>query len=170
MSFIDTLLGSGASHDDVPNHAYMLPLAKRDYATALPLLKSATARDDARAMGILAALYALGRGVEKDPVEACAWFRQSAVRGDAQSQTALGLCLANGKGTAANPKEAAYWLWRAAQAGVMQAISLLGALADRHPSVVGEHFSEDELCAMLEFWHDRLKEANSGNRRAGQLH
>lgn len=152
MSFLDDFFGGfgGSSSDrDVQTAAYIAPLARRDYAAAVPLLKSAMNRDDARAMGIMAALTALGRGVEKDPADACAWFRQAANRGHVPSQAALGMCLAGGLGVAMDKKEAAFWLYRAGKAGSMQAIEVLGALAFQDHSVVGEHFTEDELCELV---------------------
>ena len=148
MTFLDSFFSSGGS-DKEPTDAYLAPLARRDYAAAVPFLKAAMRREDARAMGIMAALTALGRGVEKDPADACAWFRQAANRGHVPSQAALGMCLTGGLGTAINNKEAAYWLYRAGKAGNMHAIEVLGALAFRDHSVVGAHFTEDELCELV---------------------
>lgn len=158
MSFMDEFFNSfgGGSLPDKPSPpaAYLAPLAQRDYAAAVPLLKSAMNREDARAMGIMAAMTALGRGVEKDLVDACAWFRQAAHRGHAPSQAALGMCLAGGMGTAIDNKEAAYWLYRAGKAGSLQAVEVLGALAYRDHSVVGPHFTEDDLCDLWR-WRER---------------
>lgn len=148
MNFLDSFFGA-TSHEDVTPAPYVAPLEQRDYAAAVPLLKVAMRQDDARAMGLMAALSALGRGVDKDPIEACCWFRQAATRGHVPSQAALGMCLAAGLGAPADNKEAAYWLYRAGTAGSMQAIEVLGALAYRDNSVVGEHFSEDELCRLV---------------------
>lgn len=148
MNFLDSFFG-GTSHEDATPAPYVAPLERRDYAAAIPLLKAAMNQDDARAMGLMAALSALGRGVDKDPIEACCWFRQAATRGHVPSQAALGMCLAAGLGAPADNKEAAYWLYRAGTAGNLQAIEVLGALAYRDNSVVGEHFSEDELCRLV---------------------
>lgn len=149
MSFLDNLLGNDLSQKDKVAAPYIEPLERRDYVAAVPLLKDAMRRDDARAMGLMAALTALGRGVEKDPVDACNWFRQAANRGHLPSQAALGMCLAAGLGAPADNKEAAYWLYKAGVAGSMQAIEVLGALAYKDNSVVGPHFSEDELCRLV---------------------
>ncbi len=46
-------------------------------------------------------------------------------------------------------KEASYWLYRAGKAGNMQAIEVLGALAYKDNSIVGVHFTEDELCKLV---------------------
>jgi len=152
VSFLDSFFagsGGSVSDKDTQTAAYLAPLARRDYAAAVPLLKSAMNREDARAMGLMGALTALGRGVEKDPGDACAWFRQAANRGHVASQAALGMCLASGLGVARDNKEAAFWLYRAGKAGNMQAIEALGALAFSDHSVVGEHFTEDELCNLV---------------------
>lgn len=149
MKFLDSLFGPDASNPDTQTAPYLAPLARHDFSAAVPLLKSAMARDDARAMGILAALTALGRGVQKNLSDAYAWFRQAAVRGHVPSQAALGMCIAGGLGTPIDNKEAAYWLYRAGKAGSMQAIEVLGALAYRDHSVVGPHFTENELCKLI---------------------
>lgn len=165
MSFFDEFFGGfggTASDKDVQAAPYLAPLARRDYAAAVPLLKSAMNREDARAMGIMAALTALGRGVDKDPVDACAWFRQAANRGHVPSQAALGMCLAGGLGSAIDNKEAAFWLFRAGKAGSMQAIEVLGALAFRDNSVVGPHFTEDELCDLVRHWRKEMVPRHHG--------
>ncbi len=149
MSFLDNFLGNDLSHKDKAVAPYIAPLERRDYAAAVPLLKDAMRRDDARAMGLMAALTALGRGVEKDPIDACNWFRQAANRGHVPSQAALGMCLAAGLGAPMDNKEAAYWLYKAGVAGSTQAIEVLGALAYKDNSVVGPHFTEDELCRLV---------------------
>ena len=149
MSFLDKFFGDGLSHEDKARAPYIAPLERRDYNAAVPLLKDAMRRDDACAMGLMAALTALGRGVEKDPVDACNWFRQAANRGHIPSQAALGMCLAAGLGAPADNLQAAYWLYRAGMAGNMQAIEVLGALAYKDNSVVGPHFTEDELCSLV---------------------
>lgn len=149
MSILDEFFGGSLSREDKVAAPYVAPLERRDYASAIPLLKDAMRREDARAMGLLAALTALGRGVEKDPEEACNWFRQAASRGHVPSQAALGMCLAAGLGTRHDNQEAAYWLYRAGVAGNVPAIEVLGALAYKDHSVVGPHFSEDDLCRLV---------------------
>lgn len=149
MSFLDNFFGDDLSQKDKAVAPYIAPLERRDYAAAVPLLKDAMRREDARAMGLMAALTALGRGVEKDPIDACNWFRQAANRGHVPSQAALGMCLAAGLGAKADNKEAAYWLYKAGVAGSTQAIEVLGALAYKDNSVVGPHFTEDELCRLV---------------------
>ena len=149
MSFLDEFFGAPLHQQDTAGPPYMAPILRRDYAAAAPLLKKAMQNNDARAMGLMAALTALGRGVEKDPIDACNWFRQAANRGHVPSQAALGMCLAAGLGAPMDNKEAAYWLYKAGVAGSTQAIEVLGALAYKDNSVVGPHFTEDELCRLV---------------------
>lgn len=155
MSLHDNLLR--ASPPDKVQPLYKAALVKRDYAAALPVLQSAVRNNDAHAMGLLGALYMLGQGVRKDAQEAYLWFRQGASRGDAHSQTALGLCLMNGHGSKVDIDEAAYWLYRAGATGHLLAISTLGALVNAHPGVVGKHFSEDQVCDLLDHWTAQAK-------------
>lgn len=149
MSLLDNFFTDSRSPPGAEVAPYVRFLEQRDYTAAIPLLKTAIADEDARAMGFLAALYMLGHGVHKDPQEAYLWFRQAANRGDLPSQTALGMCLAGGRGTKVDYDEAAFWFFRAGSAGYMMAISMLGWLVDRHPSVVGAHFTEDQVCDLL---------------------
>ena len=170
MNFLDSFFGAAASHEDAAPAPYVAPLQRRDYAAAVPLLKAAMNKDDACAMGLFAALSALGRGVEKNPEDACAWFRQAANRDHVPSQAALGMCLAGGLGAPVDRKEAAYWLYRAGKAGSMQAIEVLGALAYKDNSVVGEHFTEDELCKLVMQLRKQTQRANAASAVSTQLH
>jgi TPR repeat protein len=149
MHFLKQCFGAGLTPKDLAPAPYVAPLKRHDYATAVPLLQAAMQRDDACAMGLMAALKGLGCGVEKDLNEACRWFRQAAVRGHVPSQTALGMCLAGGLGTPPDNQEAAYWQYQAGIAGNRQAIEVLGELAFRDHSVVGPHFTEDALCRLV---------------------
>lgn len=169
MSFLDKFLGVDKPHEGKAPPAYLEALQRRDYVSALPLLNDALLRDDPVAMGFMAALTALGRGVEKDPVDACKWFRQAAVRGHAPSQAALGMCLARGLGVAVNRKEAAYWLYKAAVAGNLKATEDLAELAFVDNSVVGESFSEDDLCDLVRNMRKRSRVA-SNTGTDGLLH
>jgi TPR repeat protein len=137
---------SSTEDEDPP---YYAPLEAGDYAAALPLLEAAMCREDAHAMGVMAAMLAMGRGVDQDPQEACAWFRQAANRGDLFSQTAFGMCLATGFGTARDATEAAYWLYRAGRAGHHSAVDILSDLALQHQAVIGVHFTMGELVALV---------------------
>ena len=157
MNFLDKIFRACSEGE---NASYDLSLKRGDYAAAVPLLKEAVRQDDERAMGLMATLMVFGRGVEQDAEEACCWFRQAAVRGHVVSQAALGICLATGTGTRIDRHEAAYWLYRAGKAGNRQAIEALGAIAFKDHSIVGEHFSEEELCQLV----TRIRKSRGNSR------
>jgi TPR repeat protein len=138
--------------------SYLEFIENKDFAAALPLLTEAIRHNDARAMAFLGAMTALGLGLKADPEGASAWFRQAAVHGDVSSQTALGLCLASGLGIREDRQEAAYWLYKAGCAGNMKAIQSLAAVADQDPSIIGEHFSEDQLIELVLRWKEHLRQ------------
>ena len=150
MNIYQLIFGKQASFDEA-NAApvYDALLMRRDFSTAILILKAAIAEDDARAMGVYGALYATGHGVEKDMEEAYCWFLQAANRGDIPSQLVLGMLLAGDVCIPTNKSEAAYWLYRAALAGNWRAIKALEALTEKDRSVVGPHFSEEELNRLL---------------------
>ena len=150
MNIYELIFGKPASVrgiQDTPS--YDAPLQRHDFSAALPLLRAAIAKDDARAMGVYGALYATGHGFEKDLNEAYCWFLQGAHRGDVPSQLALGMLLAGGLGTPINRSEAAYWLYRASLSGNQHAIQVLETLTEKDRSLVGPHFSEEELNRLL---------------------
>jgi TPR repeat protein len=141
----------------------MQALMRQDYTSALLPLRTAIAQSDARAMGLLGTLYMLGHGVAKDEKEAYLWFRQGAVRADLPSQIALGLSLAGGRGTPVNHSEAVFWLYQAARAGATVAMEMLGWLISRHPELVGEHFTQADVTAVVTPTQARP----AGNRATG---
>lgn len=150
MSILGKLFkNTNQADDDTSLQArYNDALNRRDFVAVLPLLRKAIAMEDARAMGAYAALYATGHGVEQDPAEAYRWFLQASNRGDAVSQLCLALCLIGGKGVEQNSLEGAYWLFKAGKAGDMRAVVLLGELVEKDNSLVGPHFSQDEMDAL----------------------
>ena len=149
MTILDKFLRKISDEKDVRNEdTYDAALTRKDYAAAVPLLREAIAKDDARAMGAFAAMCATGNGIAKDPEEACIWFRQAATRGDAASQWALGMCLSGGVGTPANLSEGVYWLFRASKAGNRRAFEILEPMVEKNKSLIGPHFSEAELLAL----------------------
>lgn len=149
MSVLDDFFRFGDTHKEAPKARYIDALERRDYAAAVVLLRHAVRQEDATAMGFLGVLTALGRGIEKNAEEACAWFRQAAVRGDVPSQVVLGICMIKGLGVPKNHDEAAYWLFKAGVAGNQEAIKALADLAFIDHSVVGKHFTEDQLCNLV---------------------
>ena len=148
MTILDKILRRIPVNDSDGADTYDAALTRKDFAAAEPLLRAAIQKDDARAMGALAAMYATGQGVERDPEEAYLWFRQAATRGDAQSQWALGMCLAGGVGTPANLQESVYWLFLASKAGNARAFEILEPMVERNKSLIGAHFTEMEFVEM----------------------
>ena len=146
MKLLDSLFGKPADTNDPP---YYESLRRSDFVTALPLLRAAIRRDDARAMALFATLLAFGRGVDTNLQDAADWFRQSAVRGHIAGQAAYGACLASGLGVARNDHEAAYWLYRAGCGGCRHAIEILSDVVLRNQRVVGAHFSMKEFLHLM---------------------
>src|ERR1039457_4573108 len=71
-------------------------------------------KGDADAQLGVAALYASGRGVARDPAKAAKYIRKAADQGLAEAQFDLGMCYANGDGVAKNPVGAVEWYRKAA--------------------------------------------------------
>ena len=86
---------------------------------------------DQRKLGLM---YASGKGVPPDDVEAAYWFRNAAQQGDAIAQESLGLMYALGKGVPKDRAEAEYWCGKAAQQGSNPALQALKALSRKRPA------------------------------------
>lgn len=151
MSFLNTLLGD--INESAAELAYLEALKQQDYVSAVPLLRSAIAREDATAMTLYAVLLAFGRGVQPNREDAADWFRQAAVRGQPLGQTAFGACLAAGIGVPQDEEAAAYWLYRASCQGYGQAIDMLADLALKSPRIVGPHFNKTQFADLLRKSH-----------------
>ena len=61
--------------------------------------------------------YGMGKGTNKDEVEAVKWYAKSAEQGDLDAQYNLALCYRYGRGVVKNDQEAFRWMTRVAQAG-----------------------------------------------------
>lgn len=146
MSLLDNMLSPLPGTESKNAPAYLEPLLRRDFVSALPQLKAAMNLDDASAMGFYGAMCVMGHGVAKDPDEGVLWFRQAAVRGNPLCAATFGMCLALGFSVEKNEREAAYWLFQASKERVVPAMELLCDMVMRNYSLVGEHFTEDELC------------------------
>jgi hypothetical protein len=72
-------------------------------------------------------MYANGRGVEKDYVEAVKWYRKAAEQGDAKAQLNLGASYAKGDGVNKDTVQATKWYRKAAEQGEVVAQAALGA-------------------------------------------
>ena len=60
-------------------------------------------------------MYAVGRGVIRDYVQAMHWYIKAAEAGDTGAQTALGLMYAHGKGVVQNDQQAVRWYQKSAE-------------------------------------------------------
>ena len=72
--------------------------ARGDYSVAVPALQAAAARDDPRAIGLLASLYQHGRGFPHDAAKALSLYSRAAELGDADAQFKLGNMYRLGEG------------------------------------------------------------------------
>ena len=89
-------------------------------------LKAKADKGDSDAEMSLAASYATGNGVAKDPAKAVKWLRKAAELGSARAQCLLGLKYANGDGVKPDKVEGARWLRRSADQGLAEAQFDLG--------------------------------------------
>jgi TPR repeat protein len=115
---------------------------KGDYETALRLARPLAEQGDDRAQSVLGRMYARGRGVPRDDVEAVRWFRSAAEQGNAAAQLNLGNMYADGNGVPQDYAEAAKWYRRAADRGDPQAQYNLGLAYAK-----GEGLQQDNVSA-----------------------
>jgi hypothetical protein len=73
-------------------------------------------------------MYANGKGVEQNHVEAAKWYRKSAEAGQAPAQYNLGIMYRNGTGVEQDHVEAAEWFRKSAEAGYAKAQCNLSAM------------------------------------------
>ena len=90
---------------------------KKDYATALRVLKTPAQMGNALAQNLIGMMYFLGQGVPQNHKTAVKWLRLSAENGFALSQITLGDLYAKGLGMPKNYKEALKWYALAAKQG-----------------------------------------------------
>ena len=90
--------------------------------------RRAAEQGDASAQNKLGLMYAIGRGVGKDDVEAVRWYRKAAEQGNAWAQNNLGVMYANGRGVGKDDVEAVRWCRKAAEQGDAWAQNNLGVM------------------------------------------
>lgn len=83
------------------------------FGAAVSRLRPLAETGNARAQYRLGLAYAQGRGVEKAPVQALAWWHRAAVQGNADAQYQLGLAYLEGDGVEKDAGLASAWLARA---------------------------------------------------------
>jgi V8-like Glu-specific endopeptidase len=99
-----------------------------DYATALRRLSPLAEKGDARAQFDVGFMHAYGWGMQRNPAEAIAWYRESADQGLQVAQHFIGMAYVNGEGIQPDDAEAARWFARAAAQGFAQAQFMLGLM------------------------------------------
>ena len=100
---------------------------RRDYATALRLLRPLAEQGNPQAQGLLGLMYEIGKVVPQDYTAAALWYREAAERGDRLAQHNLAVMYANGWGVPQDEAEANRWYRKAAEQGDASAQSLVGS-------------------------------------------
>jgi hypothetical protein len=116
-AFVDLAVAVGIVSPVRDANAAEVAYQKGNYETALRVARPLAEQGDARAQSILGRMYARGRGVPLDEVEAGNWFRGAADRGNAAAQLTLGNMYAEGRGVPQDYAEAARWYRVAADQG-----------------------------------------------------
>ena len=88
-----------------------------DYQTAFKLWLPLAEQGNAYAQFNLGNMYANGRGVKQDDVEAVKWYRKVAEQGNVYAQFNLGLMYEQGRGVKQDDVEAVKWYRQAAEQG-----------------------------------------------------
>jgi TPR repeat protein len=112
---------------------------RRDFATALPLLRPLADQGNADAQMKLGFMYVTGEGIPQNYVEAVKWFHLAADQGQANAQCFLGLIYFEGHGVPQDYVSAYMWLSLAAAGGIEDAAEYRHALtAKMTPTQVAE--------------------------------
>jgi TPR repeat protein len=123
----------GASYGGPQSRDYQQVSAARGfvgvqrYETAFLLLLPLEANGFAPAQTLLGSMYALGRGVNRNPARAAELYAAAAQGGDAQAMYLYGYALDNGIGVAQDRQAATLWMQRASDSGkieLMKAVRL----------------------------------------------
>ena len=131
-----------------------------DYATAMEGFRVHAEQGDALAQFVLGSMYAEGKGVPENDVEAVKWVRKAAGQGLAAAQYGLGGMYIEGKGVPENDAEAVKWFRKAAEQGHANAQEILGGMY-----FVGESVPEYYVLAYA--WYNLA--AAQGNKTAAEI-
>lgn len=101
---------------------------RKDYATALQLLRPLAEQGNPDAMFQLGAMYDEGKGVPQDYAEAAKWYRKAAEKGDMGATEILGDMFESGLGVPHNYAEALKLYRKAAQQGYAPAMESIGSM------------------------------------------
>ena len=93
----------------------------KDYTVAFKLLKPLADRGDAEAQCVIASMYHLGLGIEKNGFEAVKWYKKSAQQGyPVASNNLAGIYLIGDCNVTADRKEAAKWYQLSKEQGFLE--------------------------------------------------
>ena len=95
-------------------------------ATINELIQKAQSTNSSQAYEEIARMYFSGKGVQKDQVQALAYYRKAADLGSVHAQTCVGVMYYKGYGVAKNIKMAKQYLQPAADRGSTEALRNLG--------------------------------------------
>ena len=87
----------------------LVAYSRKDYATAVKLIRPLAEQGDADAQTNLGIMYNNGQGVLHDYVEAVEWFRKAAEQGHVGAQVNLSFMYEKGQGVLQDDAEAAKW-------------------------------------------------------------
>lgn len=107
---------------------YKEALHKGDYAGALKEIRPLAQKGDANAQSDLGMMYATGRGVPQNAIEAGKWIRKAAEQGYAEAEYNLGLINIKGLGVPRNNAEALKWFRKSADQGYIKAQYSIGVM------------------------------------------
>lgn len=95
----------------------------KDYTNAFKLLKPIAERGDAEAQCIVANMYHLGLGLEKNVLEAVEWYKKSAEQGyGVASNNLSGIFRVGEQGISMNRAEAEKWHQKAEEQGFLHTL------------------------------------------------
>ena len=129
-----------------PKEDAFAAFSRKDYATALSLLRPLATQGDAWAQFTLGIFYQYGQGVVEDHKEAVKWYRLAAAQGHAKAQFRLGFMYYFGRGVVQDHKEAVKWFRLAAAQGYASAQVDLGLMYD-----LGLGVAQDDVRAHMWF-------------------
>ena len=124
LSFVLLQVNAYANSFEEGKQAYL----KKDYVTALKILKPLAENGNAKAQITMGLMYDYGHGVDKDPAESIKWYRMAAEQGEPLVQLDLGIKYFQGQGVKQNYQEAAKWWEMSANAGVADSQFNLGLM------------------------------------------
>jgi uncharacterized protein len=106
---IATLLALSGAANAGPLESASAALQRRDFATALQLLRPLAEQGNASAELYLGDMHYFGEGVPQDYAEAMKWFLLAAGQGSAPAQSNLGLIYERGSGVPQDYVQAYKW-------------------------------------------------------------